>query len=130
MKPMNELATNPTQMCLKPELEVYQSLSPFYDRIPARNYLGERGISSISSQLFHFIVESLLSLPAGKGGQLKQVVAMAMRQGSHWLPHSASQRPDCSARTKAGQYPTRPASHGPCHPPPKVFTASQNSAIS
>lgn len=71
LKPMNGVATNPTQMCVKSELEVYQSLSPFYNRMPAGNYLGERGISAISSQLFHFIVESLLSLPAGKGGQLE-----------------------------------------------------------
>lgn len=125
---MNGLATNPTQMCMKSELEVYQSLSLFSERIPAGKYLGERGLSAISSQLFHFIVESLLSLPAGEVGQLEQVVAVAMRQGSRWLPHSASQRPDCSARIKAGLYPTRPASHGPCHPPPKVSRASQNSA--
>lgn len=101
---MNGMATNPTQMCVKSELEVYQSLSPFYDRMPAGNYLGERGISAISFQLLHFsyfisaIAESLLSLPAGKGGQLEQVVAVAIGQGSSWLPHSASQRPDCSAR--------------------------------
>lgn len=95
---MNGVATNPTQMCVKSELEVYQSLSSFYDIMPAGNYLGERGISAISSQLFHFIVESLLSLPAGKGGQLEQVVAVAIGQGSSWLPHSASQRSDCSAR--------------------------------
>lgn len=82
LKPMNGVATNPTQMCVKSELEVYQSLSSFYDIMPAGNYLVERGISAISSQLFHFIVESLLSLPAGKEGQLEQVVAVAIGQGS------------------------------------------------
>lgn len=39
-------------MHMKSELDVHQSLSPFYDRIPYRNNLQERGfISSQSGEL-------------------------------------------------------------------------------